>query len=103
MVNKGKLEEIKEKIIKTVSPQKIILFGSYARGITDEDSDIDLIVIWETDLNPHKRNFFLSRLFPMRNFSLDIFAFTKKEMEMFKDVPGTMLYEAFHNGKVIYG
>ncbi|MFH1777378.1 MAG: nucleotidyltransferase domain-containing protein [Candidatus Omnitrophota bacterium] len=103
MISSKTIEEIKEKIVKAVSPDKIILFGSYAAGNPTADSDVDLAVIWDTDLNPHKRNVFLSRLFPRRNFSLDIFAFTKKEAEKLKDITGTILYEAFHNGKVIYG
>lgn len=103
MIDEKKLEEIKERIVKAVSPEKIILFGSYAAGTATEESDIDLLVIWDTDLNPHKRNLFLSRLFPKRDFSLDIFAFTKKEVEKLRDIAGTILYEAFHHGKVIYG
>lgn len=103
MIEKRKLEEIKETIVQAVSPDKIILFGSYATGKATEDSDLDLVVIWDSDLNPHKRNLLLSRLFPGRNFSLDIFAFTKEEFEKMKDIAGTILYEAYHNGKVIYG
>lgn len=103
MITANKIEEIKEKIVNAVSPEKIILFGSYATGEATEESDIDLVVIWDSDLNPHKRNLFLSRLFPKRNFSLDIFAFTKEEANKLKDIAGTILYEAFHRGKVIYG
>ena len=103
MIDEKKLESIKNRIVEAVSPEKIILFGSYASGESTEDSDIDIVVIWDTDLNPHKRNLFLSRLFLKRNFSLDIFAFTKKEAEKLKEVAGTILYEAFHHGKVIYG
>lgn len=102
MLNKEKIEEIKNKIINTISPEKIILFGSYADGHPTEDSDVDFVVIWETELKPHRRNLFLSRLFPCRNFSLDIFAFTKNEAERFKNITGTILYEAFQRGKVIY-
>ena len=103
MVNEKRLEEIKEKIVGAINPEKIILFGSYASGTPAKESDIDLVVIWETKLNPHRRNVFLSRLFPGRNFSLDIFAFTKEEAGKFKDIAGTLLYEAFHHGRVIYG
>lgn len=102
MITKNKIEEIKQKIIKTVFPEKIILFGSYATGRPTEESDIDLVVIWNSDLNPNKRSLFLSRLFPKRDFSLDVFAFTKEEAEKLKDVAGTIVYEAFHYGKVIY-
>jgi len=103
MIDAKKIDEIKDKIAKEVHPEKIILFGSYAKGTQTEDSDIDLVVVWDTDLNSHKRNLFLKRLFPHRNFSLDIFAFTKSETEQLKDIKGTLIYEAFNNGKVIYG
>lgn len=63
MISKKRLDEIKEKIVKAVSPEKIILFGSYATAEATEDSDVDLLVIWNTNLNPHQRNLFLSRLF----------------------------------------
>ncbi len=103
MIDERKIDAIKDKIVATVSPEKIILFGSYAKGENTDESDLDIVVIWDSDYNPHKRNLFLSRLFPGRNFSLDIFAFTKREAESLKDIKGTILYEAFHHGKVIYG
>ena len=103
MIDEKKIDAIKNKIVNTVSPETIILFGSYAKGEPTEESDLDIVVIWDSDFNPHKRNLFLSRLFPGRDFSLDIFAFTKGEAEKLKNVKGTILYEAFHYGKVIYG
>ena len=103
MTTEQRIKEIKEKIASAVSPEKIILFGSCANGRATSESDIDLAVIWDTNLDFHKRNVFLSRLFPKRDFSLDVFAFTRKEAEMLKNTQGTILYEAFHNGRVIYG
>jgi len=49
------LKEIINKIITEFSPQKIILFGSYAYGHPTADSDIDLLIVMDTDLMPHKR------------------------------------------------
>lgn len=103
MINSQKLEEIKERIVRAVSPEKIILFGSYARENATEESDIDLLVVWDTALNHHERNLYLDGLFDNRDFPLDIFAFTRDEFKKFKDMPGTMLYEASHYGKLIYG
>ncbi|OGS18259.1 MAG: hypothetical protein A2219_06500 [Elusimicrobia bacterium RIFOXYA2_FULL_50_26] len=103
MAIKDTIEMVKDKIVHAVSPDKIILFGSQATGMATEESDIDMLVIWNSALNAHQRNMFLSRLFPGRDFSLDIFAFTNEESDKLKNVPGTILYEAFHNGIVIYG
>jgi uncharacterized protein len=86
MIDERKIDTIKNKIVTTVSPEKIILFGSYAKGENTDESDLDIVVIWDSDFNPHKRNLFLSRLFPGRNFSLDIFAFTIGEAERAKSL-----------------
>jgi len=39
------LEEIKDAIVAEIKPDKIILFGSYARGDQNEHSDIDLMIL----------------------------------------------------------
>jgi len=44
------LPEAVRRIVETLHPEKIILFGSYARGNPTSDSDVDLLVIMETDL-----------------------------------------------------
>jgi predicted nucleotidyltransferase len=43
------IEKIKVQIVQKFKPVKIILFGSLARGNYNENSDIDLLVIQETD------------------------------------------------------
>lgn len=42
MVTKNQIEQIKNIIVTTVRPEKIILFGSYANGKQTDESDIDL-------------------------------------------------------------
>ncbi|MBI4561739.1 MAG: nucleotidyltransferase domain-containing protein, partial [Candidatus Rokubacteria bacterium] len=42
------IQEIVRRLIAEYTPQKIILFGSYAYGQPDEDSDIDLLIIKDT-------------------------------------------------------
>jgi len=44
-INNKIISEIKDRIKKSVSPEKIILFGSYAKGNADETSDIDVFII----------------------------------------------------------
>ena len=43
--SKGQILEIAEKIKREYKPDKIILFGSYAYGNPDKDSDIDFLII----------------------------------------------------------
>ncbi|MCD4812271.1 nucleotidyltransferase domain-containing protein [bacterium] len=100
---RNKIDLIKKRLIKEISPESIYIFGSYAHGTENPDSDLDFLVIWDTPLPAHKRNVLLSGFFSDRNFPLDIFAFTRKEAEAFRDIPGSMVYEAVQNGKMIYG
>jgi predicted nucleotidyltransferase len=46
------ISEIAADIIEAVDPERIILFGSHARGTAQADSDIDLIVVMETEERP---------------------------------------------------
>lgn len=102
MIVEEKIEGIKQMIVKTVSPEKIILFGSYASGEPSEESDIDLVVIWDSSINYHERNMKIRRLFPHRDFSLDVFVFTPEEETKYKNIKGTILYTAVTKGRILY-
>jgi predicted nucleotidyltransferase len=68
------LKQVIPKIVSELSPNKIILFGSYAYGSPTPDSDVDLLVILETDLSSKHRSWQVSRLFIPRLFPVDILA-----------------------------
>lgn len=102
MIDNEKIDEIKNIIVNAISPEKIILFGSYAAGNPEKDSDIDILIIQDSPLNQHQRNMKIRRLFPHRNFSLDVFVFTREEEKQFKDIKGTILNTAFTRGNVLY-
>jgi predicted nucleotidyltransferase len=103
MLSAADIEQVKERIAQALRPEKIFLFGSYAAEQATADSDIDLMVIMESSLTPHQRNVALKRLFPRRHFSLDAFVYTPQEFARYKDVPGTIAYNATHHGKLLYG
>ena len=43
------IEQIKEKLVRQLSPEKIYLFGSFAEDTADEGSDIDIYIIVKDD------------------------------------------------------
>ena len=43
--NQAKIGEMVRRIVEQFNPEKIILFGSYARGTAGKDSDVDLLVV----------------------------------------------------------
>jgi predicted nucleotidyltransferase len=77
-------EEVQEtirKIVEGYDPEKIIIFGSYARGDWTEDSDLDLLVVKETDERPFERIGAVSSLCWPRKLAMDVLVKTPEEIE----------------------
>ena len=93
------LTEVVRILLEQYGPiEKIILFGSQARGDSDEFSDLDLILIKETA----KR--FLERLIevPLLPIHADVFVYTPEEFERMKESENPFLMSALESAKVIY-
>lgn len=91
-----------QKIVRELSPQKIVLFGSYAYGEPNPHSDVDLLVIMETD-QPHKeRSWAVSRLLLPRPFPVDILVKTQGEVEEALESGDFFLKEILTRGMVLY-
>lgn len=97
------IDQVCDVITQAMHPEKIYLFGSYADGKATDDSDVDLVVVMDSELAPHKRNVALKRLFPGRTFSLDAFVYTPQEFARYRDIPGTIVYNATHHGRLLHG
>jgi len=80
-VSQEQIDEIVQRIVRALSPEKIILFGAYARGTPTLDSDVDLLVIWDTDQSPLERYMTVSSLLIPRQFPMDILVHTPAEIE----------------------
>lgn len=96
------LKEAVRRIIEKFNPEKIILFGSYAYGQPTADSDMDLMVIMNTEEKPHKRAVPLRKALKGIGIPKDIIVKTPEEFDRFKNIVGTVIYPAAHKGKVLY-
>ncbi len=102
MITGEKISDIVNKIVAFYNPIKIILFGSYAKGYANENSDLDLIIIKDTDLPKHKRGreirkYLFGTLVPM-----DIKVYTQKEFNEDITNPYSFIYEAVKDAKILY-
>ncbi len=90
-----------EKLVREVNPEKIILFGSYAYGEPTPDSDVDLLIIWDTDKPRRERVVTISLLLYPRPFPVDIIVKTPRELE--EELPHNFfLREILARGVVLY-
>lgn len=95
--------KIVEEIKTCYQPQKIILFGSYTRGETTEDSDIDLFLIMESNLRRDERAREVLKIFSDRTFPIDIIVYTPEEVEQSLKRGNPFIKEILSKGRVLYG
>jgi predicted nucleotidyltransferase len=91
-----------KKIVDELNPEKIILFGSYAYGVPNAHSDVDLLVIMKTRASLKERSWAVSRLLLPRPFPVDILVKTPKEIKEDLKSGDCFLREILTRGKVLY-
>ena len=96
------IKDISSKIVTALSPDKIILFGSYADGEPSKDSDIDLLIIKNMRERPAERQRIISRLFFPRTIPLDIIVKTPTEIEKAQQRVDPFINGILKKGKVLY-
>ncbi len=99
------INEILDGIIKGYKPKKVILFGSYAYGKPSEDSDIDLLIIKNTDKKPIDRWIEVKRLLRGRSRKVPVapLVYTEKEIEERIAIRDFFIEEIFEKGEVLFG
>lgn len=95
------IQQIVQQIVDRFHPRKVILFGSYARGTPTADSDVDLLVVMETDENPLHTAARISASID-HPFPLDILVFRPSELQASFERQGVFATEVMANGVVLY-
>ena len=98
------VEYIKQKLISTIEPEKIIIFGSYAKGNRDSHSDLDLFIITKkyANLRIDHRAGKVSALFRPRFFPMDVLVYTPFEIKRQIQNDDFFIRDILDNGKLIY-
>jgi predicted nucleotidyltransferase len=97
------IDYIVEKIVREIQPEKIILYGSYARGDFHKDSDLDLFIIKDGEESSRMLRRRVDGLFNGRRFSLDIRVRKSSEVEWnFRAQNPFYLHHIFKDGKLLY-
>jgi predicted nucleotidyltransferase len=88
--------------VKRFKPEKIILFGSYARGTPTRDSDVDLLIIMPVSGSKREKRIEIGVALHDIRIPKDIIVATPDEVERRKNLVGTIIRPAIEEGKVLY-
>lgn len=96
------LPKITQRILSVSDPQKIILFGSFARGDYEADSDIDLLVVIDGVNSPRQESNRLRSSLRGLLVPVDVIVVTSEQIEQYRDTVGLIYHSVLKEGKVIY-
>ena len=95
------LERIVANIDRAIRPKQIYLFGSRAKGTAREDSDYDILVIYDGPLDKDEALLKITRQFERHDFSMDVIILRSEEFEWQKNIVTTVANEVIHEGALI--
>jgi predicted nucleotidyltransferase len=90
------------RIVERFDPERIILFGSYARGDAGPDSDVDLLVVMHVEGSRREKGVEIGVALHDIRLPKDIIVTTPGDFEWRKEVVGTIERLAAREGKVLY-
>jgi predicted nucleotidyltransferase len=102
LIDNKTISNIVLRIAANTHPDKIFLFGSYATGQANEDSDIDLLVVKDTLEPRHKRSIEIQRLLKGSKLPVDILVYTNEEFERERTINYSFVNSAIQGAKLLY-
>jgi predicted nucleotidyltransferase len=95
------IDQVVQQIVEKFKPQKIILFGSYARGNPRPESDVDLLVVMDTPIKEVQQAIRICQQIEYR-FGLDLIVHTPKYLAERVKMGDWFLRDVLKEGKVLY-
>jgi predicted nucleotidyltransferase len=95
------IDEVVRQIAEKFRPQKIILFGSYARGKPRPESDVDLLVVMDTPMKESQQSLEIRRHLGVM-FGLDLVVYTPKRLKERLEMGDWFLRDILKEGRVVY-
>ncbi len=103
MITHEIIKEVKKRLIEVYNPEAIYLFGSYAWGHPDEESDLDLlVVVQDSDEKSHRRCIPGRRALRDLDIAKDLMVYTQAEFDARVTDCSTLVYKVKNNGRVLY-
>jgi predicted nucleotidyltransferase len=102
MITEADLRQAVQALVAEFRPDRVILFGSHARGTADAQSDVDLLVVCPIRGSRRALQVAMDRRLRGSKFARDIVVLTPEEFERDRHIPGTVARPASLEGRVLY-
>jgi predicted nucleotidyltransferase len=102
MLTPAEIDALVRRIVERIQPEKVILFGSYAKGTATINSDLDLLVIQETELPMAMRADDLKPMLSSSLIPVDVHVYTPEEVEEFGKEPFSFLQSVLKSGRTVF-
>jgi len=102
MVSDDVLNEVTRRLVEGFHPEKIILFGSQARGTADERTDVDILVICRSEGKRRDAVLEMDRALWGMRLARDMVLLTPEEYERGRQIPVTIARYASLEGRVLH-
>jgi predicted nucleotidyltransferase len=96
------IQSMVRTIVRQFRPERVILFGSHARGDAGPDSDVDLLVVLPVQGSKHRKQVEIRVALRNSRLPVDIIVSTPEEFSWRREIVGTIEYPAVKEGKVLY-
>lgn len=96
------IAEMVRRIVERFHPERIVLFGSHARGTAGPHSDVDLLVVMEPQGSKRRRAVEIHGLLAGMGLPKDVIVVTPEEFDAYRDAPGTVIRTAWQEGKILH-
>ncbi len=95
------LDDIVRRVVEIAAPERIVLFGSAARGEMGPHSDVDLLVVTETDDAHRLTADIYGNLFGV-GAPVDVVVASPKQVDRYRDTHALVIKPALREGRVVY-
>lgn len=102
MISQKTIDEVIRRLVRAAEPDKVFLFGSYARGDAREGSDLDVLVVERRLASRRRETVRLHDVIRPLRIHTDIVVLSRAAFDQWSDIPGTLANKAKTEGRLCY-